>query len=684
MTSIVEREDVNGIAIVAIDHPPVNALGHAVRAALHQVLSEALDDGGVDAIVVACRGRTFFAGADIAEFGKPRAQPDLPALVRLLDEAEKPVVAAVHGTALGGGCELALACGWRVAVPSAKFGLPEVSLGILPGAGGTQRLPRLVGLQAALDMIVGGKPISAARALELGLIDAVVDEGALIADASAFARSVIGQPIRATSRRDDKLQPAQDVLSAFRRDNARLFKGLKAPEAILTALEAATTLPFEAGLKRERELFLELEASRESAAQRHLFFAERASSNIIDLPDGIATVPVMDVGVIGAGTMGGGIAMNFIAANIPVTLVETSQEALDRGMAIIRRNYENSIKRGRLKPEAVERYMALITPALDMAALHDVDLVIEAVFEQMPLKKEIFVKLDAIVRSGAILATNTSFLDIDEIASVTNRPHDVVGLHFFSPANVMRLLEVVRGKETRAEVVATAMRLAKTIAKVPVLSGVCHGFIANRVMSWRSNQAEALVLEGPTPQRIDQAIEEFGFAMGPFRMADLVGLDVTTRGSTERSLRGDLVAAGRLGQKNGAGFYDYDDERQANPSDKTAEIIAAFAADRGVSAERPELGNEEILAHLLFPVINEGAHVLEEGIAQRASDIDVACVLGYNWPAHTGGPMFWADTVGLPRIVQALEKMAASHGEAFRPASLLVKLAADGGSLAVC
>lgn len=674
---------IDGIALITVDAPPVNALGHAVRQALDHALETAMADAEVSAIVLTCGGRTFFAGADINEFGAPRPQPDLPAIVTRVDKAKKPIVAAIHGTALGGGCELALACSWRVAVPSAKLGLPEVTLGILPGAGGTQRLPRLVGPKAALEMITSGKPVSAARALELGALDALVGETTMIDEAVEFARGVIGKPLRQTSSRQDKIAEVPSALfDEFRRENKRLFIGLKAPEAIVEAIQAAVTLSFDEGLKRERELFAGLEASRESAAQRHLFFAERLSNKVTGIPASCPTLPICKVGVVGAGTMGGGITMNFLAADIPVTLVETDQQALDRGIGIIRRNYENAVKKGRLAPEALERYMALITPALTLDTLGDADLVIEAIFEQLELKKALFAKLDSIVRPGAIVATNTSFLDVDAIAASTSRPGHVVGLHFFSPANVMRLLEVVRGAQTTSEVVATSMKLAKTIGKVPVLSGVCHGFIANRVMSRRSKQAEDLVLEGPSPERIDRVIEDFGFAMGPFRMADLVGLDVTTRGSSERSLRADLVAAGRLGQKNGQGFYDYDEHRRATPSPTAAALIETFAAHRGVNGGMREMSDYDILAHLLFPVINEGARVLEEGVAQRASDIDVACALGYNWPVHTGGPMFWADTVGLPRVVAKLELLAASHGEAFQPAQILVRLARDGGNLA--
>ena len=680
MGDIASVEIRKGVALLAIDSPPVNALGFEVRAALSRALDMALADDGIRAIVIVCRGRTFFAGADISEFGRPRRLPDLPAIIDRLDHAGKPVVAAIHGTALGGGCEIALACGWRVAVPSARLGLPEVNLGVLPGAGGTQRLPRLIGVEAALEMMTSGRPVAAGKALEMGLIDAIVAEAAMEEEAVAFARSRIGAPPRPVSQRAAPIVPP-GFFESYRQLNPRLFRGAKAPAAIVEAVEAAVTLPFVEGLKRERALFLGLEASRESAAQRHLFFAERATGKVPGLPQNGAALPIGRVGVIGAGTMGGGIAMNFLNAGIRVTLVETSEEALRRGVDVIRRNYSDSVRKGRLTAMEVEQRMALLEPALDMTAVAAVDLVIEAVFEQMELKKEIFAKLDHICRDGAILASNTSFLDLDAIAAATGRPEYVVGLHFFSPANVMRLVEVVRGARTAPDVLLTAMKLAKTIGKVPVLSGVCHGFIANRVMQWRSKEAEALVLEGPAPQRIDHAIEAFGFAMGPFRMADLVGLDVTTRGSTERSLRGDLVARGRLGQKSGGGFYEYDEKRRPTPSADAAAIIATLARDRGVAPGEP-MDDAAIVARLLFPVVNEGARVLQEKIALRASDIDVACALGYNWPLHTGGPMFWADTIGLDVIVATLDRYSATGGDAYRPAELLRQLAAEGGKLA--
>ena len=682
MTDVATWAVEDAVGILTIYSPPVNALGLAVRKGLSDGIAALNADPAVQAIVLICGGRTFFAGADIAEFGKPFLVPTLIDVLAELEASAKPVVAAIHGTALGGGLETALVCGYRIAVPSAKFGLPEVKLGLLPGAGGTQRLPRLVGPAVALDMMVSGSPIGAARAVELGIVDRLAGEGRLREDATAFARSIVGQPVVLVRDRQDRVDPYRgkpELFAEFRKKNARAFRGFKAPENIVRAIEAAVALPFDQGIARERALFAELESSIESQAQRYAFFAERNTSKIPDVPSATRTLEVNTVGVIGAGTMGGGIAMNFLNAGIPVTLVEMSQEALDRGIGVIRRNYENSAKRGRLTEAQVDQRLALIRPTLDLTALAEVDLVIEAVFEEMAVKKEIFARLDGIAKPGAILASNTSFLDLDEIAAATSRPEWVIGMHFFSPANVMRLLEVVRGRMTSNEVIATAMKLAKRIDKVPVLSRVCWGFIANRIMVQRDRQADVLVLEGPTPQEIDRAIYDYGFAMGPFQMIDLVGLDVINREVKERTVAGDLVKLDRLGQKKNGGYYDYDDNRKATPSPVAAEIIAEFARFKGVESKGAQTP-DEIVCRLLYPVVNEGAKLLEEGIALRASDIDMAAILGYNWPVYTGGPMFWADMVGLSQIVAKLKWYEAQFGERFKPAALLEKLAAEGGS----
>jgi len=676
--NVASVEVIDTVGVITIDSPPVNALGVAVRQGIESGMMSCLADDRVQAIVLICAGRTFFAGADISEFGKPLQHPDFNTVLGMIDNSRKLVVAAIHGTALGGGLETALVCHYRIAVPSAQVGLPEVNLGLLPGAGGTQRLPRIVGVEAALDIITGGKPIRAERALQLGMIDALAGEGKLREDAVAFARQLIaqGRPLPRVRDRDDKLLPARgkpEIYETYLDTHAQAFRGFKAPYNIVKAIEAAVELPFDEGLKRETELFDELHDSAESAAQRYYFFAERETARIPGIGKDVPALPVRLVGVIGAGTMGGGIAMNFLNAGIPITLVEADQGRLDRGLDVIRANYENSAKKGRLTAAQVEERMGLIRPSLSLEDLADVDLAIEAVFEEIAVKKDIFAKLDRVTRPGAILASNTSFLDLDEIAAATSRPEDVVGLHFFSPANAMRLLEVVRGKNTRKEIIATAMALARKIGKVPVLSGVGYGFIANRVMAARMDEANALVLEGPSPAEIDKALYEYGFAMGPFQMLDLVGLDVIGRDKDERSLASDLVRLGRLGQKQNGGFYDYDAKRKPTPSAVAAQVIADFSAFKGVKASGP-FADEAIVARLLYPVVNEGAKVLEEGIALRASDIDVACILGYGWPVYTGGPMFWADTIGLQTIVAGLE------AQNIRPARLLVEKAASGGS----
>ncbi|MCP3734294.1 3-hydroxyacyl-CoA dehydrogenase NAD-binding domain-containing protein [Sphingomonas sp. RP10(2022)] len=672
------------IGLITIDSPPVNALGLGVRQAILHGLAAAEAEASVAAIVLLCAGRTFFAGADITEFGKPPMRPDLLDVIARIEGATKPVIAAIHGTALGGGLETALACDYRIASPTARVGLPEVALGLLPGAGGTQRLPRIVGAAAALEIITGGKPIAAPRALALGIVDRLSAPDDLTDAAIAFAREIVadGAVRRRVRDREDKVaadrgNPA--LFDDFRARNPGLFRGVRAPTNIVAAIEAAVALPFDEGMAREAALFEELLHSRESEAQRYAFFAERDTAKVPGLPADTPVAPIASVGVIGAGTMGGGIAMNFLNVGLPVTLVETRQDALDRGVATIRRNYEASARKGKLDAAEVERRMALLTGTLALSDLAGCDLVIEAVFESMDLKKTIFAELDAIAKRSAILASNTSFLDLDAIAAVTERPERVVGLHFFSPANVMRLLEVVRGARTAPDVVATAMRLAKRIGKLPVLSGVCEGFIANRAMGVRMAQADALALEGASPQQIDRVLVDYGFPMGAFQMLDLIGLDVIGRDSTERTLMGDLVAQGRLGQKQNGGFYDYDAQRRPTPSPVADEVIAALAAAKGIV--RRSFTDQELRERLLYAVVNEGARILDEGIALRASDIDMALIAGYGWPVHTGGPMFWADTVGLPTIVATLEALAQRHGDTFVPSPLLVRLAESGGML---
>lgn len=688
LNAVAKLKVIDEVAVITIDSPPVNALSAAVRQGLAAGLKAAAADAVVSAIVILCAGKTFFAGADIAEFDGGIQEPDLNAVLALIEFSPKPVVAALHGTALGGGLELALACHYRVAVPSVKVGLPEVSLGLLPGAGGTQRLPRIVGVEAALDFIVFGQPVGGVKARDLGLIDALADEETSLEDtALIFARSVVaeGRPLRKIRDLDDRLLAAREnpgLFDAFRKKNARALKGFKAPENIIKAIEAATTLDFDAGMKREGELFMELFTSTESAAQRYIFFAQRAAGKVPGLAAGAAALPITTVGVLGAGTMGGGIAMNFLNVGVPVTLVERTKEALDRGVGVIRRNYETTVVKGRLTPEALETRMGLLTPTLDFDALGGCDLIIEAVFENLDLKKEIFARLDGVAAPHAILASNTSFLDLDAIAAATTRPDSVIGLHFFSPANVMKLLEVVRGAKTSDALVATAMALGRKIGKTAVLSRVCDGFIANRAMAVRSEQANRLILDGPTPSQIDRVITEFGFPMGPFAMTDLVGLDVIgwdPKTTSSSSVLEILCEMGRWGQKKNGGFYDYDADRRAQPSPVAEQVIRDFTASQGV--EQKAHTDADLLERLLYPVINEGAKILQEGVALRASDIDVALTTGYGWPVYTGGPMFWADAVGLAVIVEKLDALAEVHGEAFRPADLLRRAAKDGTRL---
>ncbi|ALE15787.1 Enoyl-CoA hydratase / 3-hydroxyacyl-CoA dehydrogenase / 3-hydroxybutyryl-CoA epimerase [Altererythrobacter epoxidivorans] len=658
MTSPIRTERHDNVLVIISDNPPVNALGQAVRQGLADGIEQALSDDGVEAVVIRCDGRTFFAGADITEFGKPPMGPSLPDALDKLEASNKPVVAAIHGTALGGGCEVALACHYRVAVPSAKIGLPEVKLGLIPGAAGTQRLPRLVGAEAALPLVAVGNPISAKKAKDIGLVDEIVGEDSLEADAIAFAKSRIGQPVprasEGTANQDGVRNP--DIFDEFRAKNGRKMRGFDAPNAAIEAVKAAGELSYVDGVKKERELFGKLMTGTQSKAMRHYFFAERAANKIDDVPADTPLIPIKKVGVIGAGTMGGGITMNFLSAGIPVTILEMQQDALDRGTGVMRKNYENTAKRGRMTMEQVEGAMGLLTPTLDYADLADCDLVIEAVYENMDVKKEVFAKLDEVVKQGAILASNTSYLNIDEIATATKRPGYVIGLHFFSPANVMKLLEVVRGEKTRDDVLATSMKLAKKIGKVAAVSGVCPGFIGNRMLSQRQQQANKLIMEGANYWDVDDVLLEFGFPMGPFQMGDLAGIDIGWHRDPSKvtTVREALCAVGRFGQKAGKGFYDYDESRNRTPSDEVKKIIADFAEKEGTPQR--EISKDEIRERLLYPMVNEGAKILDEKMAQRASDIDVVWINGYGWPLYTGGPMFWADTIGLDTVVAGLEK----------------------------
>jgi 3-hydroxyacyl-CoA dehydrogenase len=673
------------VAVVTLNSPPVNALSAAVRDGLHKAFQQADADPSAKAIVLICDGRTFIAGADITEFGGAMAGASLPEVQDAIEGASKPVIAAIHGTALGGGLEVALCAHYRVAVPSARLGLPEVNLGLLPGAGGTQRLPRVVGVETALAMMTSGRHVPAKEAKALGLVDELVEEGQLRDQALAFARKVVaeGRPLRKIRDQNEKLEAAKgkpEIFADFRKANARKFRGFLAPEYNIRCVEAAVNQPFEEGLATERKLFLELMSGPQSAAQRYSFFAERQAQKIPDVPDDIATLPVNKVGIIGAGTMGGGIAMNFANVGIPVVLIEVKQEALDRGLATIRKNYERTASRGGITAEQVEERCALITGSLEMESLSDVDLVIEAVFERMDIKKDIFTKLDAICKPGAILATNTSGLDIDEIASVTKRPESVIGLHFFSPANVMRLLEIVRADHTSKEVIATSMKLAKKIGKVAVLVGVCPGFVGNRILGQRQREAQKLVMEGAMPWDIDRVLYDFGFPMGPFAMSDLAGLDIgwVKERSKGESIRDVLCEMDRRGQKTGAGYYDYDENRNAKPSPVTEKVIKDFIVKTGANPR--EVTDEEILERCIYPMINEGAKILEEGKAIRPSDIDVVWQNGYGWPVYRGGPMWYGDHVGLPKVLAKMQEFHAKMGDQFKPSPLLEKLVAEGKS----
>ena len=680
-TSPISTRRHGDVLIVLSNNPPVNALSTPVRQGLVDAIAEAEGDDGVKAVVIACEGQTFFAGADIGEFGKPPQQPWLPMVVDAIENCTKPVVAAIHGTALGGGLEVALGCHYRVADPSAKLGTPEVKLGLLPGAGGTQRLPRVAGVGKALEMCATGNPIGAREAFDCGLVDRLV-EGELLPHAVAYAEEVRDvRPLPKSSEREDRIAQADPALfDDFRKANARKFRGFDAPEANIRAVQAATETPFAQGVIEERKLFMELMSGAQSAAQRYFFFAERKAAKIDGLPEGTEPRPIAGVGVIGAGTMGGGISMNFLSAGIPVTIVEMGQVALDRGTGLMRRNYEASAAKGKLTEAEVSDAMGNLTPTLDFAALADCDLIIEAVYENMDVKKDVFARLDRIAKPGAILASNTSYLDLDEIAASTSRPGDVVGMHFFSPANIMKLLEVVRGARTAPDVLLTAMGLARKIRKVAVVAGVCHGFIGNRMLMPRQIEATKLLLEGATPSQVDRVHVEFGMPMGPFQMADLAGVDIGWHRDPNRieTIRDQLCAMERWGQKKGAGFYDYDDKRRPSPSPVVQAIIEEFATKQGV--ERREISDEEIVERTLYTMVNEGAKILEEGIAQRASDIDVVWVYGYGWPVYRGGPMFWADSVGLQKIVDGLKRQEQRMKPDFAFSQLLLDKAAKGES----
>lgn len=676
------------VAVITLNSPPVNALSAKVREGLFEGFKAAIANDAAKSIVLICEGRTFIAGADITEFGGAMAGPSLTDVQDMMENSPKPVIAAIHGTVLGGGLEVALCAHYRVAVPSAKFGLPEVNLGLLPGAGGTQRLPRVVGPERALEMMTSGRHVGAKEALAGGLTDELVEEGKLKEGAIAFAKKVVseGKPLRKIRDQNEKVEAARgkpEIFADFRKANARKFRGFLAPEYNIQTIEAAVNLPFDEGLAVERKLFNELMSGPQSAAQRYSFFAERTAQKIPDVPEDTALIPIKKVGIIGAGTMGGGIAMNFANAGIPVVIVEQKQEPLDRGLATIRKNYERTASRGGITAAQVEERCALITGSLSMEdSFADVDLVIEAVFERMDIKKDIFTKLDAICKPGAILATNTSGLDIDEIASVTKRPESVIGLHFFSPANVMKLLEIVRADHTSKEVIATSMKLAKQIGKVAVLVGVCPGFVGNRILGARQREAQKLVMEGAMPWDIDRVLYDFGFPMGPFAMSDLAGLDIgwVKEKSKGESIRDVLCEADRRGQKTGAGYYDYDENRVAKPSPFTEKVINDFIVKSGANPRK--ISDEEILERCIFPMINEGVKILEEGKAIRASDVDVVWQNGYGWPVYRGGPMHYGDQVGPAKVLAKMKEFQATMGDQFKPAAALEKLVAENKKFA--
>jgi 3-hydroxyacyl-CoA dehydrogenase len=684
---------VNGaVAVITLANPPVNGLGLSTRKGIVDGVNKAMNDPAVKAVVITGAGKAFSGGADIKEFNTPAAmaEPTLHTVIRVVENAEKPVVAAIHSVAMGGGLELALGCNYRVAVPGAQIALPEVKLGILPGAGGTQRLPRVVGLEMALNMIVSGTPVPSEKLAKTKLFDQMID-GDLMQGAIAFANKVADvRPLpKVRNLRID--YPNYEGFLQFSRNTVKAMAGpYPAPLKCVEAVAAAVTQKFDDGLKTERDLFLELVQTTESKALRHSFFAERAASKIPDVPEDTPKREIKSVAVIGAGTMGGGIAMNFVNAGIPVKILEMKQEALDKGLATIRKNYENTMKKGKLTQEKFDQRVGMISGTLSYEEIGQCDIVVEAVFEDMGVKETVFKKLDEVMKPGAILASNTSTLDVDKIASFTKRPQDVIGLHFFSPANVMRLLEIVRGAKTGKDVLATSMALSKKIKKTGVVSGVCDGFIGNRMIEQYSRQAGFLLEEGCTPEQVDRAIEKFGFAMGPFRMGDLAGNDIgwyirkrryVEKPEVTYSKTADLLCEmGRFGQKTSAGWYDYKPgDRKAYPSQLVNDMVVKHSADLGI--ERRKVSDEEIVERLVYALVNEGARILEEGIAMRASDIDMVYLTGYGFPVFRGGPMFYADTVGLPNVVMAMQKYArGSHAEAWTPAPLLKRLADEGKS----
>jgi 3-hydroxyacyl-CoA dehydrogenase len=675
----------DGIAVISMNNPPINGLSNALRAAIMENLEKADKDAAIKAVVLIGAAKAFSGGADIKEFNSPRIKPDLPDVNDRQDAMTKPLVAAIGGFALGGGLELALACHYRVAAPKTLLGLPEVKLGILPGSGGTQRLPRVVPMTDAVQMMTTGNPIPAEKAKGFGLVDEVA-QGDLLDFSLNFIKTKIGKPLPRIRDRSVKLDDPKTFFAQAREQVAKASRGYPAPLEIVGCAEAAATLPFDEGRKYERAAFARLVETTESKSLRHAFFAERQTSKIPDVPEDTPVREVKKAAVLGAGTMGGGIAMNFANAGIPVALIDMNQTAVDKGIGIIRKNYAATVSKGRLKQEDMDKRMALIKPSTELPA--DADIYVEAVFERMDVKQDVFRKLDAIAKPGAILATNTSTLDVDQIAAVTKRPQDVIGTHFFSPANVMRLLEVVRGKKTDKSVLATTMKLGKALKKVPVVSGVCDGFIGNRMLEKYGQQSLFLIDEGATPQQVDAALAKFGMAMGPFTMYDMAGNDigweVRKRRYRERpdfvysKIADRVCEQGRFGQKTGKGFYRYEaGNRKPIPDPAVDEIISAYRKEIKITPRN--IGDDEIVQRLVYALVNEGAHILEEGIALRASDVDMVYLTGYGFPPYRGGPMFYADTVGLSKVLSSIEGFQKGYqGQAWKPAPLLVKLAKEG------
>ena len=688
----VETKNNVGIAVVTVDSPPVNALSIQVRKGLQAAFRQFEGDHSAQIAVLICDGRTFIAGADITEFGKPPEDPWLPEVIKEMEASDKVIVAAIHGTALGGGLETAMGCHYRCAIKSAKIGLPEVTLGLLPGATGTQRLPRLVGPKKALDIMITGRPISAESALESGAIDAIV-EGDLKEGALEYASQLVKDealPRRISEMSVDKTEIDEHFFAGYRNSMARSTRGFFAPEKIVQCVEAAVDLPYEQAVEKERELFMECMYSSHSVAQRHMFFAERACTKVPDVPSDTPLRNVAKVAVIGGGTMGGGIAMNFANAGLSVVVKEISDEALEKGLGIIQANYDNTVSKGRMTADTRDACMKLISGTTNYDEISDCDLIVEAVFENMALKKEIFQELDKVAKAGAILASNTSTLDIDEIAQVTSRPADVIGWHFFAPANVMTLLELVRGSATSKEVIATSMAVAKKIKKTAVLVGVCFGFVGNRMFFPYVREAQLMILEGVGPERIDQVAFDWGMAMGPNGVSDLSGLDVLEKVKNEWAERPDdpalwalvskLVEQGRYGQKTGAGIFNYAG-RSPVPDEEVAKLAKAEADRLGISQR--DITDDEIIERLMYSMINEGALILGEGIATKSSDIDVVFVHGYGMPRYRGGPMCYADEIGLDTVIAGMEKYKARYGDMYwEPAPLLKELSQSGKQFA--